>query len=130
MVSSEIPAHETPAHPEILLLAAGRGRWRELRQVIAEWDMLDAGVPSRVQLQQSIAMLLGSGLIEAEDGGRIRVTRVGKELLDGRQLRGLRPRARPAVLKGGLVKRLQAPAPYILVDDTYRVAVEAYVAHF
>lgn len=92
--------------------------------------MLDAGVPSRVQLQQSIAILLGSMLIEAEDGGRFRVTRAGKGLLDDRQLRSLRPRARPAVLKGELVKHLRAPAPYILDDDTYRAAVQAYVAHF
>lgn len=71
---------ESLAHPEILLLAAGHGRWRELRHVIAEWDVLDAGVPTRGQLQQSIAILLGSGLIEVDDKGWVRVTRAGKAL--------------------------------------------------
>lgn len=122
MVSSE-----SPAHPEILLLAAGRGRWRVLREVIADWDMLNAGVPSRVQLEQSIANLLGSRLIEADDEGRFRVTRAGKRLLDDRQLRRLRPRARPSVLMGELANHLQTPAPYVLDDDKYRAAVEAYV---
>ncbi|WP_157694625.1 MULTISPECIES: hypothetical protein [unclassified Leifsonia] len=118
---------ESPAHPEILLLAAGRGRWRVLRQVIADWDMLNAGVPSRVQLEQSIAILLGSKLIEAGDEGRFRVTRAGKRLLHDRQLRRLRPRARPSVLMGEFANHLQTPAPYVLDDDKYRAAVEAYV---
>ncbi|WP_155825388.1 MULTISPECIES: hypothetical protein [unclassified Leifsonia] len=118
---------ESPAHPEILLLAAGRGRWRVLREVIAVWDMLNAGVPSRAQLEQSIAILLGSKLIEADDEGRFRVTRAGKRLLDDRQLRRLRPRARPSVLMGELANHLQTPAPYVLDDDKYRAAVEAYV---
>jgi hypothetical protein len=125
-----VVSSESPAHPEILLLAAGRGRWRELRQVIAEWDMLNADVPSRVQLQQSFAILLGSKLIEADDKGRFRVTRAGKRLLDDRQLRSLRPRARPLVLMGELANHLQTPAPYILDDDKYRAAVDAYVGHF
>lgn len=122
MVSSE-----SPAHPEILLLSAGRGHWRALRQVIAEWDMLNAGVPSRVQLEQSIAILLGSKLIEADDEGRFRVTRAGRRFLDDRQLRSSRSRARPSVLINVLANHVQTPAPYVLDDGTYRAAVEAYV---
>ena len=119
---------ESLPHPAILLLAAGHGRWRELRHVIAEWDMLDAGVPTRGQVQQSIAILLGSGLIEVNDKGRVRITRAGKGLLGDGQLRRQRIRARVPVLMRELEGQLQAPAYYVLDEETYRAAVEAYVS--
>ena len=117
---------EVQAHPELLLLSIGRGRWKSLAQVLATWDMLNADIPPRSQLELAAAILLGSVLIEADDRGRLRPTRAAATLLSARSLKHLRSRQQLSELRALLQAHLRPPADYRLDEQTYRAAVEEY----
>ncbi|MCI0155115.1 hypothetical protein KNO15_00160 [Leifsonia shinshuensis] len=123
-----MPEVEMRADPELLLLSIGRGRWTTLAHVISAWDMLDAGIPCRTQLERSAAILLGSGLIDDDDRGRLRPTRAAMKLLASPSLKHLRPRLQVRELRVVLQGHLRPPADYALQEQVYRAAVDEYVS--
>ena len=116
------------AHPELLLLSVGRGGWRTLVHIIATWDMLNADVPDRSQLERCTATLLGSGLIQADDRGRLRTTRTGVKLLKSPSLRHVRPGQQVSELGVLLEGILRSPADYEIPEPRYRSAVDEYLS--
>lgn len=118
------------SHPELLLLSVGRGRWRTLVHIIATWDMLNADVPDRSQLEICAGILLGSGLIEADDRGRLRTTRTGLKLLGSPSLKHVRPRQQVSELGVLLRGILRSPAGYEIPEPRYRSAVDEYLSRW
>lgn len=97
-----------------------------VRALLSGWDMLQADVPSREQMEMAISILVGSGLAEVDTSWGIRLTEQGEQLR--RSVKGsggmrLMPGAISELLAGRALNR----APLSLPEPVFAPAREDYL---
>lgn len=97
-----------------------------VRGLLSGWDMLQADVPSRTQIETAISILVGSGLAEVDPSWRMRLTEQGGQLM--RSVKGsggmrLMPRAISHLLAESELNR----APLSLPESVFVPARDDYL---
>jgi hypothetical protein len=97
-----------------------------IRGLLSGWDMLQADVPSRKQIETAMSILVGSGLAEVDSSWGMRLTEQGEQLR--RSVKGsggmrLMPRAISDLLAGRELNR----APLSLPESVFAPAREEYI---
>jgi hypothetical protein len=109
----------------VTLLHDGR-RSSSLRALLPGWDMLQADVPSREQVETAIAVLVGSGLAEVDSSWGMRLTEQGVQLR--RSVKGARGmREIPGAISDLLVGRQLSRATLSLPHEVFDAAREDYL---
>lgn len=109
-----------------LMTLLRRGRHpSSVRALLSGWDMLQADVPSREQMEAAISILVGSGLAEVDSSWGMRLTEEGgrlKRSVKGGQGMRLIPGAISDLLAGCQLSR----APLALPQSVFDPAREDY----
>lgn len=108
------------------LLRRGKSSSSSIRGLLSGWDMLQADVPSRKQLETAMSILVGSGLAEVDSSWGMRLTDQGGQLR--RSVKGsggmrLMPRAISNLLAESELNR----APLSLPESVFVPAREDYL---
>jgi hypothetical protein len=64
----------------LMTLLHSTERPARVRELVADWDMLQAGPPSREELEAAAAVLVGSGLAQLDVSWGVRLTEAGARL--------------------------------------------------
>ena len=94
-------------------------------RLLAGWDMLQADVPSREQIEKAASILVGSGLAEVDSSWGMRLTAEGGRLtksVNGWQ--GMR--LIPGMIRDLLAGRQLSRAPLTLPQALFDAALEDY----
>lgn len=71
---------ETNNAATVLALLHRVGRPVSLKSLLAGWDMLQADIPSREDVEAGCSILVGSGLASVSDDWRVDLTREGERI--------------------------------------------------
>lgn len=107
------------------LLRRGK-RPSSIRGLLSGWDMLQADVPSREQIETAISILVGSGLAELDSSWGMRLTEQGGQLR--RSVKGTGGmRLVPGAISDLLAGRELNRAPLSLPESVFALARDDYL---
>lgn len=93
-----------------------------LRTMLSGWDMLQASVPSREQMETAMSILAGSGLAEVDSSWGMLLTEEGEQIrrsVKGTQGMRMIPSAINEILAARLLSRAQLTLPQAVFDTAY-----------
>lgn len=110
-----------------LMTLLRRGKYpSSIRGLLSGWDMLEADVPSRKQIETAISILVGSGLAEVDSSWGMRLTEQGGQLR--RSVKGFGGmRLMPTAISNLLAERELKRAPLSLPESVFVPAREDYL---
>ncbi|GAA4896665.1 hypothetical protein GCM10025789_13090 [Tessaracoccus lubricantis] len=106
------------------LLHRGGGA-SSVRAMLSGWDMLQADIPSREQIETAASILVGSGFAEVDAPGRMLLTERGREVRRS-VAEGAGMRSMPGAIRGMLAQCLLSRAPLALPPSVVDAALEDY----
>lgn len=110
-----------------LMTVLGRGKHpSSIHGLLSGWDMLQADVPSRKQIETAMSILVGSGLAEVDPSWGIRLTEQGGRIR--RSVKGSGGmRLMPSATSDLLAERELNRAPLSLPESVFAPAREDYL---
>lgn len=97
-----------------------------VHRVLPGWDMLQATLPTRAELEGAARVLVGAGLAEVDADWSLRLTPAGTRIRRSVSRR-LGMRQVPGELRPLLARRSVAPIELVLPADVFDAAREAYL---
>ncbi|WP_162924974.1 hypothetical protein [Mycetocola zhujimingii] len=109
----------------LMTLLRRRKRPSSVRRLLSGWDMLQADVPSREQIETAASILVGSGLAEVDSSWGMQLTEQGGLLR--RSVKGAQGmRMIPGAIRDLLAGRQLSRAPLTLPQALYDAALNDY----